>query len=106
MNPEWAAWDSRLKTNFLLADLWDMLANINANLVAIGSRRPAKRIKPYPRPKTKEQDSENKRHFGRDALPVNELHEWFEKMRAKHATGSTGDNSGDSGPGGSAAISN
>lgn len=96
INPEWAAWAGNIKTNFILADIYDMLAHINANLVAMGTRKPAKRIKPYPRPKTKK-NPENERHFGRDALPVSQLHEWMEKKRAEYARSSTGHDSGDPG---------
>jgi len=79
LHPEYALWASRAKTNLILADIFDVLAQINANLVAIGSRKPAKQPKPYPRPQQKK--PENVRHFGRGALPANELREWFEMKR-------------------------
>lgn len=56
-----------------------MLAMINANLIAIGSRKRAKIPKPYPRPGA-EQPSGQK-HFGKDAVPVDELQAWFEQKR-------------------------
>lgn len=77
--PEYAPWATRTKTNAILADILDALNQINANLVAIGSRKPAKQPKPYPRPQKKK--PENVRHFGRGALPANELREWFEMKR-------------------------
>jgi hypothetical protein len=79
LHPEYAAWASRTKTNVILADIFDQLAQINANLVAIGSGEAAKQPKPYPRPQQKK--PENVRHFGRGALPANELREWFEQKR-------------------------
>lgn len=77
--PEYAAWASRTKTNTILADIFDQLAQINANLVAIGSGEAAKQPNPYPRPKQKH--PENERHFGRGALPPDKLREWFEQKR-------------------------
>lgn len=77
--PEYAQWASRTKTNAILADIFDVLAQINANLVAIGSKKDAKQPKPYPRPKQKQ--PENERHFGRGALPPDKLREWFEEKR-------------------------
>ena len=41
-----AAWATPLKTNSILADIADELAQINANLVALGSHKPAKKVKP------------------------------------------------------------
>lgn len=81
MHPEYASWASRVKTNVILADIYDMLASINANLVAIGSHKASKQPKPYPRPKQAQKQPENERHFGRGALPPDKLREWFEKKR-------------------------
>ena len=79
LHPEYAPWATRAKTNAILADIFDVLSQINANLVAIGSHKPAKQPKPYPRPQQKK--PENVRHFGSGALPANELREWFERKR-------------------------
>ena len=78
LHPEFAEWTTRAKTNAILADIFDILANINANLIAVGSGRPAKKPKPYPRPKAK---NENEKHIGRGALPPDELRAWFERKR-------------------------
>ena len=78
LNPEIAHWATRTKTNELLADIFDMLAMINANIVAIGQRKRAKTPKPYPRPG--DQPSGQK-HFGKDAMPADELQAWFERKR-------------------------
>jgi len=79
LHPEYAPWATRTKTNAILADILDALNQINANLVAIGSKTPAKQPNPYPRPQQKK--PENVRHFGRGALPPDELRAWFEKKR-------------------------
>lgn len=71
-----AAWTSRAKTNAILADIFDMLGQINSNLVAIGSHKPAKKPKSYPRPG----DKKDKR-FGKNALPADELDSWLARKR-------------------------
>jgi len=74
-------WGQLIKTNYMLADIWDMLAMINANLVAIGSRKRAKEPKPYPRPGAK---NDKKKHFGSGALTHKELAKWMSERRKKH----------------------
>lgn len=68
-------WESQVKTNGILADIYDLLQVINNNLCGLGSKHPTrKKIKPYPRPS---RDGNNTRKFGNGALPVKELHEWI-----------------------------
>lgn len=84
-----AVWATRMKTNSILADIYDILAMINANLVASVTRKPAKTPKRYPRPwKNK---TENERHIGSGALPPDELRKWMEKKRKQHARSSSSD---------------
>ena len=68
MRPDLAQWSTTAKTNALLADIYDVLSAINANLCAKGTGKKPKRPKPYPRP------GKNKttRHIG-TALPIEEL---------------------------------
>lgn len=103
LHPEFAGWGSTFKTNTILADIFDMLANINSNLVALGSGKAAKQPKPYPRPVKKKPEDE--RHFGRGALPPDELRKWFEEKR-KHAGSSKRDSGSDSGTGRGTAVTN
>lgn len=81
LNPDLAEWSNTLKTNTILADIWDQLAQINANLVAMATRKPARKPKQYPRPGKKDQD--DTKHYGSGALPKNDLREWMEKKRAE-----------------------
>ena len=69
-------WETTLKTNAILADIFDMLQVIHADLVAwaSGGKKKANN-KPYPRP-GKDEDT-NKRKLGKGALPLTELREWF-----------------------------
>lgn len=82
LNPTVSSWGTRTRTNVLLADLYDLLQQVNANLVAVGSHKKPKPWKPYPRPWAK---NDNEKHFGRGALPAAELHEWIEEKRRAHA---------------------
>lgn len=95
--PEIDAWGTTLKTNIILTDIWNVLAMINANLIAIGMKKPAKAPKPYPRPGQKAPEDETK--IGSGALPPGELRKWFEEKREQHARSSTGDNNSHSSDG-------
>lgn len=64
-----AIWDSRIKTNAILADIYDLFQVLIANLS--GKKQ---NITPYPRPGREEN---NTRRFGKDAMPYNELREWI-----------------------------
>lgn len=61
-------WNSRMKTNYLLADIFDALININYCLVKMTGGR-AQKPKPYPRPK----DKRNIKHYGKGALTIDEM---------------------------------
>jgi hypothetical protein len=69
-----AIWSTILKTNALLADIYDLLAQMNANMVGGFSHKKASKIKPLERPwiKTKKQTI-----GGKGALPKNKLREWI-----------------------------
>lgn len=91
IEPELKGWGTTAKTNVILADICDMLAMINANMVAIASRKRTARPKLYPRPWIKD-EGRQEQHFGRDPLPPDELREWFEqKRKEKHASSSKRD---------------
>lgn len=70
-----AIWSTTLKTNALLADIYDMLAQLNANMVGGFSRKKSSRIKPLPRPWLVDKS----KHIGKGALPKDELREWIKK---------------------------
>lgn len=91
LKPDTAAWATTFKTNAILADIMDELAQINSNLVAIGSQKPARKVKPYPRP-WRQEPADGKK-IGSGGLPPAELRKWFKKKRAEHhARSSTGHN--------------
>lgn len=82
LNPELARWDTQLQTNTILADIYDMLAALNYNVLCMASKQKPQQPKPYPRPGKKE--DEDKKKIGKGALPVAELKEWFEQKRREH----------------------
>lgn len=71
-------WENTLTTNQILADIYDMLQAINANLVMVGGGK-HKKIKPYPRPNRK--GIEKERKIGKGALPFDKLREWIKERQ-------------------------
>lgn len=69
-------WETTLKTNTILADIFDMLLVIHADLVSWASHGKKKaNNKPYPRPGKGE--DKNTRKLGSGAMPLDQLREWF-----------------------------
>ena len=95
LNPDLAEWSNVVKTNAILADIFDVLAMINANLVALGNRKPIRQPKLYPR--HVKQENDNEQHFGSGALPPDELRKWMEEKRKEYAGSSTSDNNRNTG---------
>ncbi len=83
LDEEYTLWATALKSNGILADIFDMLAQINANLVALGEHKASKQVSPYPRPGMEEK-RDNVKHFGRGALPRGEFRKWLEKKREEY----------------------
>lgn len=81
IRPELTGWTTRAKTNAILADIADILAMVNANLVALGEHKRAKTPEPYPRPgKSKPTRS---KHIGSGPLPPDKLRDWIEERRKR-----------------------
>lgn len=78
LEPDLSPWAGQLKTNVILADIYDVLATINSNIVAIASGKKAKSPKKYPRPGDKQE-----KRIGKNALPIEEIHGWFDDKRKK-----------------------
>lgn len=71
-------WETPLTTNIILADMYDLLQVIHADLCARGGHK-ARKYKPYPRPGG---DVDKKRKIGSGAMPLDQLREWL--RRDKH----------------------
>lgn len=67
-------WEDTLRTNMILADIYDLLQVINLNIAAIGGGKKRK-IKPYPRPGK----AEDKKKLGKGAMPLQALREWIKE---------------------------
>ena len=65
-------WAQGHATAALLADIYDLLNQLNTNLCSQGKR--ATQVKPYPRPWTK---GKGERRIGRDAIPISEFEDWW-----------------------------
>lgn len=85
IEPDVASFASPFKTNAILADIYDMLAQINANLVAGFSRRRTTKPRRYPRP-----GDNDKRRLGKDGVTVSELDSWFAKKKQQRGGGAGG----------------
>ena len=60
-------------TAAILADLFDIVAHGFAAVMAKGTGRSPRRVKPYPRPWTKPRT----RHVGRGAIPIKDFERWW-----------------------------
>ena len=79
LDPDLSAWAGTVKTNAILADIFDMLAMINANLCAMVTGKRAKKPKSYDRP-----GDNKKQRIGKNALPPDELVAFFKRKRQEH----------------------
>lgn len=77
LHPEYGDWGTTLRTNIILADIYDCLAQINMNIVGGFSRKPGKKAKAYPRPWVK---NRKEKKMG-TPMKRSALHKWMEKKR-------------------------
>ena len=68
-------WETTLKTNEILANIYDMLQSINVNLVRFISRgKKNPKITPYPRPGKGDNST---RKIGSDPMTPDDLRKWY-----------------------------
>ena len=68
-----------MKTNEILADIYDQLRIIDIHLVRFISKgRTKPKFKPSPRPG---KDGNNKRKVGKGAMPYNDLRNWIKERQ-------------------------
>ena len=79
VSPDAVEWGSITKTNFILADIFDMLSAINYNVRQLGGGKTLQKPKPYPRPGK----NSNKQRFGKGAIPVTDIRDWVKSYRKK-----------------------
>ena len=86
IEPEVASFASTIKTNALLADIYDLLAQMNANIVAGFSRKRTPRPKRYPRP-----GDNDKRMIGKNSsMTAGELDKWLAEKKRQRGGGTDG----------------
>lgn len=66
-------WTSGEYNASILADIFDVLAQGIATLIAKGSGKSPKRVRPYPRPNRKPKV----RHIGKGAIPIRDFWRWW-----------------------------
>lgn len=67
-------WARGEATAAILADIFDAVRVLDADVMHKGTRRKPKQPKPYPRPWAKEKGSV---HIGKDPLPIGEFEKWW-----------------------------
>lgn len=78
VNENITIWGSTLKTNYLLADIFDVLSSIHYALIKMSGGK-ASKPKPYPRP----DNNKTMKKYGKGALKVNDLKDWIFKRNKK-----------------------
>ena len=78
LHPEWTEWSTVAKTNTILADIYDQLSLVNANLRVLITKKPGRRPEPYKRPGM---DNKETKRIGKGALPASKMREWIESRR-------------------------
>ena len=79
LNPELTEWTTRGKTNAILADIFDQLALVNAQLRILITKKRGPKPTLYKRPGQKEETH----RIGKGAIPIDSMREWIRKKREK-----------------------
>lgn len=84
LHPKEGTWATRYQTNAILADIYDLLNQLNSNMIAIASRKRSEHPKPYPRPWETNNGHKETKRYGSEPLKVSDLDAWFEERRKDH----------------------
>ncbi len=75
LNPELSEWATTMKTNFILADIFDQLSVANMYLRTLITHKKGKQPEPYKRPGEKKKKTQ---HIGKKPLPnIEEMRKWL-----------------------------
>lgn len=76
LNPDDSAWATRMKTNAILADVFDAIEWFSYSFRISKAKRGSrpKKPKPYPRPGQKTEDT----RIGKDPIPISKFDEWWD----------------------------
>lgn len=78
VSPDAVEWGSVTKTNFILADIFDILSAINYNLRQLAGGKNMQKPKPY-----KRLGKDEGKKFGKGAIPVTDIRNWVKSYRKK-----------------------
>lgn len=79
INPEMSEWASQIKTNYILADIFDQLSATNMMLRALVTHKRSRPPEPYQRPGSK---SKRTQRMGSKPLEsVTEMREWIRRRQ-------------------------
>lgn len=79
MNPEWSEWATPIKTNLILADIFDQLSVVNMYLRALVTHKPSKPHEPYKRPGQKKA-----KRVGKGAVAsIQDMREWIQQRQVR-----------------------
>ena len=76
LHPEYGDWGTTFRTNVILADIYDCLAQMNVNMISGFNRKKGRQADKYPRPWAKKKEKK----IGK-AMKRQDLHKWIEKKR-------------------------
>jgi len=80
LKPELNEWSSIVKTNSILADIFDVLMSIDASLSTVPHMKKPPRPERYPRPGDKNTETKN---IGKGSLALDEMREWLNQKEAQ-----------------------
>ena len=79
IRPEMTEWSTVVKTNAILADIFDQLSLLNTKLSILITRKRGRKPEPYPRPWASKQRRTHR--YGDGAIPIDELREWIKNRQ-------------------------
>lgn len=81
LNPEVSEWTTALKTNYILADIFDQLSITNMLLRILVTHKKSRQPEPYKRPGAKKSKVQ---HMGKKPLAgIAEMREWIRQRQVK-----------------------
>ena len=86
INPEMSEWASQIKTNYILADIYDQLSATNMMLRALVTHKRSRPPEPYKRPGMK--DKRVQRMGSKPLESVTEMREWIRRRQVIEDGGS------------------
>lgn len=73
LDPDLCRWVAPESLRPMLADMYDLMAALNRNVVAANSKHRPRKPKPYPRPGKRDKGTV----IGKDPIPIKDFDEWW-----------------------------